>query len=233
MDRRTHLLEEGWGMAPIYVGQQGSAGSSHLFTADQGTADGEDACLLAQSAGFPKRTVLYLALDGDGPLPATAARYLSAWASRVSALDYMPGVLCSDTSAATARGVSSIARLWVSKAKRPTGEDRKTPPFSEEEPSASGVPDAVAWRWSEISQISVDERTLSVHLDTAVTADPSTVEWAGSAVTTSATPSTGRLPSPKRGAFPTPKAELESATPYIPESGLETRLSDPSTNPKR
>jgi hypothetical protein len=26
------------------------------------------------------------------------------------------------------------------------------------------------------------------------------------------------LPSPKRGAFPTPKAEIESATPYIPDS---------------
>jgi hypothetical protein len=26
------------------------------------------------------------------------------------------------------------------------------------------------------------------------------------------------LPSPKRGAFPTPRAEIESATPYLPES---------------
>jgi hypothetical protein len=28
------------------------------------------------------------------------------------------------------------------------------------------------------------------------------------------------LPSPKRGAFPTPKAEIENAKPYIPDTGL-------------
>jgi hypothetical protein len=30
-------------------------------------------------------------------------------------------------------------------------------------------------------------------------------------------PTRSNLPSPKRGAFPTPKAEIESATPYIPD----------------
>jgi len=29
---------------------------------------------------------------------------------------------------------------------------------------------------------------------------------------------TGNLPSPKRGAFPTPKSEVEKAVPYIPET---------------
>jgi len=31
-------------------------------------------------------------------------------------------------------------------------------------------------------------------------------------------PTSSRLRSPKRGAFPTPKAEIESARPYIPDS---------------
>jgi hypothetical protein len=30
-----------------------------------------------------------------------------------------------------------------------------------------------------------------------------------------------KMPSPKRGAFPTPKAEIEKAKPYIPETGQE------------
>jgi hypothetical protein len=29
-----------------------------------------------------------------------------------------------------------------------------------------------------------------------------------------------KLPSPKRGAFPTPKAEIERAKPYLPETDL-------------
>ena len=32
------------------------------------------------------------------------------------------------------------------------------------------------------------------------------------------TPTPGDIPSPKRGAFPTPKAEIESAKPYIPDT---------------
>jgi hypothetical protein len=30
-----------------------------------------------------------------------------------------------------------------------------------------------------------------------------------------------KLPRPKRGAFPTPKSEIEKATPYIPDVGDE------------
>jgi hypothetical protein len=31
-------------------------------------------------------------------------------------------------------------------------------------------------------------------------------------------PKPGQLPSPKRGAFPTPRTEIEKAKPYIPET---------------
>ena len=34
----------------------------------------------------------------------------------------------------------------------------------------------------------------------------------------SESPTPSGLPSPKRGAFPTPKAEIESAKPYIPDT---------------
>jgi hypothetical protein len=40
-------------------------------------------------------------------------------------------------------------------------------------------------------------------------------------------PASSKLPSPKRGAFPTPKAEIEKATPYIPEAE-PTTISPPA-----
>ena len=36
------------------------------------------------------------------------------------------------------------------------------------------------------------------------------------------------LPTPKRGAFPTPKSEIEKAKPYIPDAGEED---DPEGKP--
>jgi hypothetical protein len=37
------------------------------------------------------------------------------------------------------------------------------------------------------------------------------------------------LPSPKRGAFPTPREEIEKATPYVPK----TEPKDDQTSPER
>lgn len=45
----------------------------------------------------------------------------------------------------------------------------------------------------------------------------------------------GKLPSPKRGAFPTPRAEIEKAKPYIPETRKEGDKSatEPVSSKKR
>jgi hypothetical protein len=40
-----------------------------------------------------------------------------------------------------------------------------------------------------------------------------------------------RPPTPKRGAFPTPKEELEKATPYVPEAGEANEEENEEENP--
>jgi hypothetical protein len=47
-------------------------------------------------------------------------------------------------------------------------------------------------------------------------------------------PATKRdLPTPKRGAFPTPKTEIEKATPYVPQNKAGTDQPNPElTSPK-
>lgn len=57
MSKRAALAEQGWGFAPIYVGQQ--TGSMKL-TAEQGELDAQNAVTLAQRAGFSTGTYIYL-----------------------------------------------------------------------------------------------------------------------------------------------------------------------------
>jgi len=58
MNKHDVLASQGWGFAPIYVGQQeiGQPGS-HNLTPDQGTLDGYNAASLMFQAGFPPNTI--------------------------------------------------------------------------------------------------------------------------------------------------------------------------------
>jgi len=50
---RSDLVALGWGLLPIYVGQQTTGPGSHSVSGAQGTLDGGDAAALAAAAGFP------------------------------------------------------------------------------------------------------------------------------------------------------------------------------------
>src|SRR5690242_8977257 len=59
MTKCAFLKGLGWGLAPIYVGQQTQTShGSHNLTAAQGTADAQNAAMLAQQAGFPNNCVI-------------------------------------------------------------------------------------------------------------------------------------------------------------------------------
>ena len=58
MDERQVLVDQGWGLLPIYLGRQ--ADSCNL---DQGIEDGDDAVNLAASAGFPRNNVIFLDIE--------------------------------------------------------------------------------------------------------------------------------------------------------------------------
>ena len=69
MGQRATLVGQGWGIAPIYVGQQVIPPGSQRPSTAQGTTDGKDAADLAAQAGFAGGTCVYLDLENGPPLP--------------------------------------------------------------------------------------------------------------------------------------------------------------------
>lgn len=173
MDRRAHLTRTGWGCAPIYVGQQDGGPGSHTLSTKQGELDAENARFLANAAGFPKGSVIYLDVEAGGALSAGLRDYVTAWVDIVAVLDYVPGIYCSHTTVASINALGLDVRLWVYKLKPSDVGGQKQQPFKDDEPSDTGITDAVAWQWAQNCQIVTLNGTLNVDLDTASTADPS------------------------------------------------------------
>jgi hypothetical protein len=110
--KRERLVEMGWGMAVIYVGQQtwgrtprptskaaqragrsGASCNADFVSAGRGTIDGDDAVAKAAADGFPRGTVIFLDVERMETMPAAMRDYYKAWAARVLADGrYRPGV---------------------------------------------------------------------------------------------------------------------------------------------
>src|SRR3954464_9451586 len=79
MGKRNRLAAAGWGIAPIYVGQQTIPPGSQHSSAPQGHLDGADAAALAKKAGFPAGTCIFLDLENGKPFPPAQKAYVAAW----------------------------------------------------------------------------------------------------------------------------------------------------------
>jgi hypothetical protein len=85
MNRRAVLVEQGWGFAPVYLGQQTTGPGSHDSSGPQGTIDGGQAVALMQAAGFPAGRCVYLDIENGPPLSALQIAYIAAWVNEVVA----------------------------------------------------------------------------------------------------------------------------------------------------
>ena len=115
MPKVSQLRAAGWGIAPVYVGQQAVGGpGSHTLTAAQGTADAADAANLAQTAGLDAGSVVYLDVEIGGQLGPDFMSYISSWVLGMSAGSFRPGVYCSfsQTAAQITAAVGDIP-VWV------------------------------------------------------------------------------------------------------------------------
>ncbi len=93
--QRRALLAQGWGLVPVFLGQQTAGPGSHEATGPQGSTDGALAAELAQGEGFPPATWIFLDWE-DGSSPGTDAQaYIGAWALAVARNGYQPGIYCS------------------------------------------------------------------------------------------------------------------------------------------
>lgn len=173
MSTRATLVSQGWGIAPLYVGQQTTGPGSHTVTKAQGKIDGRNAVQLLQSAGFPPGTFVFLDLENGTPFPANQKNYVAAWAEAIeNDGTFKPGVYCSHLLANDVSTLVPSARLWVFKV--PTTAQHPVPgtTFPAPAPSGSGFPGAHIWQRDQNAQITVSGSGMVVDLNSALTADP-------------------------------------------------------------
>jgi len=194
-----HAMGPGWGVAPIFVGQQHpnvtTPGVSHIRTPEQGRADARLAARLADQAGFASGTEtdlpgpprIYLDIEIGGTLPGADLGYVNAWCEviRSDETAYLPGVYCSfkDTAAQLQRDNPDLA-IWVFNVNQflHHHDQALVGPLAFRKPdiTQSGFAGATAWQWiqgfSSLSRPLPDGHTETVpnwDLDVSVAPDPS------------------------------------------------------------
>src|SRR5262249_9946967 len=97
MGNRAALIDMGWNLLPVYVGQQVAGVSpckSSILTAAQGEADAQDAVTKLTTEGFDSGSYVFLDVERAETVPAGLAAYITAWISKLSAGGFSPGVYC-------------------------------------------------------------------------------------------------------------------------------------------
>ena len=175
MGNRAALAGQGWGIAPVYVGQQVTGPGSHNSSLATGQADGDDAARLMSGEGFAAGSAVYLDLENGKPFVSAQQDYVAAWVDAVKMAGFQPGVYCSHTFADQVHALRSSARIWAFNV--PTTQAHPVPGanFPDPHPAGSGYTGAFMWQLGQACQITLPGAPLSklqVDLDFAVVPDP-------------------------------------------------------------
>jgi hypothetical protein len=174
MKKRAALAAAGWGIAPIYVGQQITGPGSHNPSLATGVTDGTQAAQLMSSEGFSTGSCVYLDLENGPPLTQPLQEYVACWCDTVGANGYQPGVYCSHLLALTVHTLRTGSRIWAFNVQ--TTQPHPVPkPFPDPSPSGCGYIGATIWQLGQNCMITVPPAalsTLNVDLDSAITPDP-------------------------------------------------------------
>lgn len=91
--KRDTLINMGWGLAVVYVGQQiwktsrkpkkGATCSNAFVTESRGVTEGHDAIARVAREGFPRGTVIFLDIERMDRIPANMKAYYKAWTRTV------------------------------------------------------------------------------------------------------------------------------------------------------
>ncbi len=176
MTQRAQLQANGWGLAPLYVGQQIIGPGSHNPSTPQGVVDGHHATQLMTAAGFPQGACVYLDLENGLPFPPLLQQYTVSWIDTVQNDQFRAGVYCSHAFAEEVHVLRPSVRIWAFKVTTTQPHPVPGPPYPDTHPAGSGYTGAYIWQLGQDCQISpphVPGGTLTVDLDTAVGPDPS------------------------------------------------------------
>jgi hypothetical protein len=166
----------GWGLAPIYLGQETTGPGSHHVNAAQGAIDGADACKLMLAAGFGKGAVVYLDNEAGPPMLPPMAAYVGAWCDAVVAGGFAPGVYCSFQLGALTKALRPTAKIWCFHVRTVSQHGVPGKTFPTPDPSTSGFADASVWQLDDEAIIPCAVAAgsqLVVDLNSADSADPS------------------------------------------------------------
>lgn len=167
---------EGWGFAPIYLGQETTGPGSHKVNAAQGAIDGADACKLMTAAGFDKGAVVYLDNEAGPPMLTPMREYVGAWCDAVVAGGFTVGVYCSFLLGAQTKALRPNAKIWCFHVRTVSPHNVPGETFPNPDPSASGFPGANVWQLDDeaiIPCVPALMGKLLVDLNSADSADPS------------------------------------------------------------
>lgn len=168
--KQAQLRAAGWGIAPVYVGQQVTGPGSKNPSAATGTTDGNQAVTEMTNDGFAAGSCVYLDIENGPPLTALQQDYLNSWCDAVEQGGFTPGIYCSHLIAQQINELRPEARIWAFKI---TNQPNPVPaPFPSPDPSGSGFGGATAWQLAQNCFIKANQATLQVDLDSANVADP-------------------------------------------------------------
>jgi hypothetical protein len=175
MGQRPALQAAGWGIAPVYVGQQINGPGRHSVSGPQGTVDGQDAVQLLTGDGFAAGTCVYLDLEDGPPFVPPRTDYVTAWVEAVQTGDFQPGVYCSHTFAADVHAACPQARVWAFKVDTTQEHPFPGTNFPDLHPAGSGYPGAFIWQLGQNCRLNLPAAPLNsflADLDSALTPDP-------------------------------------------------------------
>lgn len=175
MGQRSALQGAGWGIAPLYVGQQIRGPGRQNVNGPQGTIDGGDAATLLTVDGFVPGTCVYLDLEDGPPFTSPRTEYVASWTDAVKAGGFQPGVYCSHGFAADVHILRPEVRVWAFKVDTTSEHPFPGTNFPDSHPAGSGYPGAFIWQLGQNCRLSLSGaplRSLLVDLDSALTRDP-------------------------------------------------------------
>jgi hypothetical protein len=170
LGKRAQLSAAGWGIAPVFVGQQVIPPGSQNPSAATGVADGNQAVTQMTNEGFAAGSCMYLDLENGPPLTNAQRDYVTNWCDTVQQGGFAPGIYCSHLLAAQVSSLRPDCRIWAFKL---TNQPSPVPaPFPNPAPAGSGFAGAAIWQLAQNCSIRVQNSSLKVDLDSATVEDP-------------------------------------------------------------
>ncbi len=173
--KRGVLVDMGWKLLPVYVGQQPAGASrcrKNVLTAEQGKADGVDAAKRMEKEGFAEASYVYLDIEHIDVFPASMGTYVSEWSAAVARNGYSPAVYCHKQNAAEIRaavaagGGAAPPRFWIA------GGSADHFNIETSKPADSGIAFADLWQCPEPVSRTFGGQTILIDEDVSTLADP-------------------------------------------------------------